>query len=163
LARELATALPAEAPTVPLRESSEAATTIVEPRRARRARTAASAAVALVAIGGAAAVAASRDEPSPPPQPPPRGTTPAQQARHRGIDDLERRDVLERDRQPRPALVGAQLVENAVLRHLEQPGRELAPEREPREPLEDAEEDLLGQILGEAAVADDPEDVVEDG
>ena len=82
LARQLATALPAEAPTVPLRESSEAATTIVEPRRARRARTAAWAAVALVAIGGAAAVAASRDESSPPPKPPPRGSTPAQQARN---------------------------------------------------------------------------------
>ena len=63
----------------------------------------------------------------------------------------------------RPALARAQLVEHAVLRHLEEPGRELRAEREPREPLEDPEEDLLRQILGERPIADEPEDVVEDG
>ncbi len=68
---------------------------------------------------------------------------------HRSVDDLERRDVLQRDNRTRPALGGTQLVEHAVLRHLEEPRRELRPEREPWEPLEDPEEDLLGQILGE--------------
>src|SRR5919202_1468415 len=47
---------------------------------------------------------------------------------------------------------GAQLVEDAVLRHLEQPRRELRPQREPRQPLEDAEEDLLRQVLGQRPV-----------
>src|SRR3954447_229926 len=55
-----------------------------------------------------------------------------------------------------------QLVEHAVLRHLEEPGRELRAGREAREPLEDAEEDLLGQILGQGAVADEAQDVVVD-
>ena len=63
---------------------------------------------------------------------------------------------------PRPALARAELVEHAVLRHLEEPGRELRAEREPRQALEDAEEDLLRQILGERPVADEPQDVVED-
>ena len=62
----------------------------------------------------------------------------------------------------RPALARAQLVEHAVLRHLEEPGRELAAERELRQALEDAEEDLLRQVLGERPVADEPEHVVED-
>ena len=62
----------------------------------------------------------------------------------------------------RPALGRAQLVEDAVLRHLEEPGRELRAERETRQPLEDAEEDFLGQILGERAVADHAQDVVVD-
>src|SRR5439155_19253669 len=60
----------------------------------------------------------------------------------------------------RAALGGPQLVEDAVLRHLEQPGRELRAERETRQALEDAEEDLLRQILGERAVADHAQDVV---
>ena len=55
------------------------------------------------------------------------------------------------------------LVEHAVLRHLEEPGGELGAERELRQPLVDAEEDLLRQVLGERAVAaDEPEHVVED-
>ena len=66
------------------------------------------------------------------------------------------------DDRARPALERAQLVEHAVLRHLEEPGREPAAEREARQALVDAEEDLLRQVLGERAVADEPEDVVED-
>ncbi len=62
----------------------------------------------------------------------------------------------------RPALPGAQLVEHAVLRHLEQPRRELAAQREARQALEDAHEDLLRQILGERPVAGQTQDVVED-
>src|SRR5262249_59029700 len=61
-----------------------------------------------------------------------------------------------------PTLRRPQLVQDAVLRDLEEPGRELRARREPREPLEDAEEDLLRQILGQGAVADEAEDVVED-
>ena len=65
---------------------------------------------------------------------------------------------------PRTALAGAQLVEHAVLRHLEQPGRELRAQREVRQALEDAEEDLLRQVLGERAIAsDEAQHVVEDG
>ena len=56
----------------------------------------------------------------------------------------------------------AQLVEHAVLRHLEEPRRELAAEREPRQPLEDAQEDFLRHVLGEARSPREPEDVVED-
>ena len=56
----------------------------------------------------------------------------------------------------------AQLVEHAVLRHLEEPRRELRAEREARQALEDAEEDLLRQVLGERPVADQPQHVVED-
>src|SRR6185437_13465263 len=81
----------------------------------------------------------------------------------RGVHHLERSDVVERDQVPRPALARAELVENAVLRHLEEPGRELAAQRELREALEDAEEDLLGQVLGQSTVADQSQDVVEDG
>ena len=60
-------------------------------------------------------------------------------------------------------LVRAQLVEHAVLRHLEEPRRELAAQRELREALEDAEKDLLREVLGERAVVDEPQDVVVDG
>ena len=81
----------------------------------------------------------------------------------RRVDDLERRDVLEVDDRPRPALERAQLVEDAVLRHLEEPGREAAPEREVRQPLIDPDEDFLRQILGKRAVADEPKHVVENG
>ena len=81
----------------------------------------------------------------------------------RRVHDLERRDVLEVDDRARPPLERAQLVEHAVLRHLEEPGREAAAQREAREALVDAEEDLLRQILRERAVADEPEHVVEDG
>ena len=57
-----------------------------------------------------------------------------------------------------------QLVEHAVLGHLEEPGRELRAERELRQALVDPQEDLLRQILGEGAVsAHEPEHVVEDG
>ena len=81
----------------------------------------------------------------------------------RRVDDLERRDVLEVDDRARPALERAQLVQHPVLRHLEEPGREPAAEREVRQPLVDAEEDFLRQILGERAVAHEPKHVVEDG
>ena len=83
-------------------------------------------------------------------------------ALERRIDDLERRNVLEVDHRARPALERPQLVEHAVLRHLEEPGREPAAEREARQALVDAEEDLLGQILGQRAVAHEPKHVVED-
>ena len=73
------------------------------------------------------------------------------------------RRVVERDRRQRPALLRAQLVEHAVLRHLEEPRRELAAEREPRQPLEDAQEHLLRQVLRERLVAvRQPQDVVVD-
>ena len=79
------------------------------------------------------------------------------------VDHLERRDVVEVDRRQRPALARTQLVEHAVLRHLEEPRRELAAEREARQPLEDAQEHLLRQILGERPVAvRQPQDVVVD-
>ena len=80
----------------------------------------------------------------------------------RRVDDLERRDVVEIDDRARAALGRAKLVENAVLRHLEQPGRELRAKREARQPLEDAKEDLLRQILGERPVADHAQHVVVD-
>ena len=63
----------------------------------------------------------------------------------------------------RAPLERPQLVEHAVLRHLEEPGREARAQREAGEPLVDAEEDLLRQILGEVAVADEAQDVVVDG
>ena len=67
-----------------------------------------------------------------------------------------------RDDRARPALDGPQLVEHAVLRHLEEPRRELRAQREPRQALVDAQEDLLRQILGQRPVADEAQDVVED-
>ena len=88
-----------------------------------------------------------------------------QVTKNRVLDELratERRHVLERHDRTRPALDGPQLVEDAVLRHLEEPRRELGAEREPREALEDAQEDLLGQILGERTVAHHPQHVVVD-
>jgi hypothetical protein len=82
----------------------------------------------------------------------------------RRVQHLERGDVVECDQRPRPALARPQLVQHAVLGHLEEPGRELRAERELRQPLVDAQEDLLRQVLGQRAVpADEPEDVVEDG
>src|SRR5262249_36098935 len=69
------------------------------------------------------------------------------------IEHLQGRRVVERDRIERPALLGAGLVGHAVLRHREEPGRELAAEREPRKPLVNPEEDLLRQILRERLVA----------
>ena len=84
-------------------------------------------------------------------------------ALERLVDDLERRDVVERDDGARPALERTQLVEHAVLRDLEEPGREPRPVGEALEALEDAQEDLLRQVLGEVAVADEAQDVVVDG
>src|SRR5581483_1839608 len=78
------------------------------------------------------------------------------------VHDLERRRVLEGDQVARPALARPELVEHPVLRHLEEPRRELAAQREPRQTLEHAQEDLLGEVLGERAVADEAQDVVED-
>ena len=77
-------------------------------------------------------------------------------------NDSSVRHVVDVDDGLRPPLAGAQLVEHAVLRHLEEPRRELAAERESRQPVEDADEDLLRQILGQRAVARQPVDVVED-
>ena len=73
---------------------------------------------------------------------------------------FERRDVVEGDDCARASLHRAKLVEDPVLRHLEEPGREPAPQRELRQALIDAEEDLLRQVLGECAVADKTQDVV---
>src|SRR5919202_1773965 len=54
-------------------------------------------------------------------------------------DHLERRRIIDRDERSRPAFARTKLVENAVLRHLEEPRRELRPQREPRKALEDAD------------------------
>jgi tRNA A-37 threonylcarbamoyl transferase component Bud32 len=79
------------------------------------------------------------------------------------VDNLEQvRRIVEDDREPRSSLDGAQLVEDPVLRHLEEPRSETATQREVRQSLEDAEENLLRQVLGQRAVADQPHDVVED-
>ena len=67
----------------------------------------------------------------------------------RGVEHLERRRVLDREHRARPTLDRAQLVEHPVLRDLEHPGREAGAKREARQALVDAEEDLLGQILGQ--------------
>ena len=80
----------------------------------------------------------------------------------RRVDDLERRRVVDVHDGARTALDRAELVEHAVLRHLEQPRREARPKREARQSLEDPEEDLLRQILGEAAVTGQTQDVVVD-
>ena len=80
----------------------------------------------------------------------------------RCVEHLQRRDVVDGDEAARPALVRSELVEDAVLRHLEEPRRELAAQGELREALEDAEEDLLREILGERAVVDEPQHVVVD-
>ena len=80
----------------------------------------------------------------------------------RCVEHLERRDVLERDDGSRTPLGGAKLVQDAVLRHLEEPGRELRPRRA-RQALENAEENLLRQILGQRAIADEPQDMVKTG
>ena len=63
----------------------------------------------------------------------------------------------------RPPLERPQLVEDAVLRHLEQPRREPRADGEAGQALVDAQEDLLRQVLGEGAVADEAQDVVVDG
>jgi len=52
------------------------------------------------------------------------------------------------------ACAGTHLVNDPVPGDLEQPGRELRPEREARQALVDAEEHLLGQVLGETALAE---------
>jgi hypothetical protein len=81
---------------------------------------------------------------------------------HRSVEHLQRRDLVDRHEPSRPALVRTELVEDAILRHLEEPRRELAAKRELREALEDAEEHLLREILGERAVLDEPQHVVVD-
>ena len=68
----------------------------------------------------------------------------------RRVDHLERRHVVEIHDGARTTLDRTQLVEDAVLRDLEEPRREPRAEREARETLEHAQEDLLRQILGEA-------------
>jgi hypothetical protein len=62
----------------------------------------------------------------------------------------------------RSPLAGPELVEDAILRHLEEPRGELAAERELRQALEDAQKDLLRQVLGKRTVADETQNVVED-
>ena len=79
---------------------------------------------------------------------------------HRLVERLDRRDVVEADEVAGAPLAGAELVEHAVLRHLEEPGRELAAERELRQSVEDPDEDLLRQILGERAITREAKDVV---
>src|SRR5919202_836543 len=81
----------------------------------------------------------------------------------RRVDDLQRWRVVDRDQGTRPALAGTQLVEHAVLRLLEEPLRELRPQRELRQTLEDADENFLRQVLGQRTVADETHDVVVDG
>ncbi len=78
------------------------------------------------------------------------------------VEHLQRRDLVDGHEAARPALVRPELVEDAVLRHLEEPRRELAAQGELRQALEDAEEDLLREILGERAVVDEPQHVVVD-
>ena len=75
---------------------------------------------------------------------------------------LERGRVVESDEVARPALGAPELVEDAVLRDLEEPRREARAQREAPQPLEDAQEDVLGEVLGEGALADHPQHVVED-
>jgi len=72
---------------------------------------------------------------------------------NRLVEHLELRRIVEVDRVERTPLLRPQLVEHAVLRHLEEPRRELAAEREARQSLEDAHEHFLGQVLGERLVA----------
>src|SRR5260370_35279418 len=72
------------------------------------------------------------------------------------------RGVLDRDDPLRAPLARAQLVEHAVLRHLEEPGRELAAQRESRQRLKDPYEDFLRQVLRERAVAGQAVDILED-
>ena len=79
----------------------------------------------------------------------------------RCVDHLEWRHVVEVHDGARTTLDRTQLVEDAVLRDLEQPRREPRAEREARKTLEHPQEDLLRQILGEAPVARQPKDVVE--
>ena len=78
------------------------------------------------------------------------------------VDDLERRDVVQRDDCAWSTLERAQLVEHAVLRDLEEPRREPRAVGESREPLVHPQEDLLRQILGETSVADEAQHVVVD-
>ena len=81
----------------------------------------------------------------------------------RCVDDLEEVGlVIEDDRQAWPALDRTQLVEHPVLRDLEEPRRESAPQRELRQALVHAQEDLLRQVLREGAIADEAHHVVED-
>jgi len=88
-----------------------------------------------------------------------------QVTKNRVLDELratERRPRAVVDLDDIPPLERPQLVEDAVLRHLEEPGREPAPERKVRQPLIDADEDFLRQILCERSVTDEPKHVVED-
>jgi len=83
-------------------------------------------------------------------------------ALRRRIDDVDRGRVLERDGEVRLPLARAELVEHPVLRDLEEPRREEATQREARQPLEDAQEDVLRQVLRQSAVADGAQHVVVD-
>ena len=79
------------------------------------------------------------------------------------VDDLERRDVLEfttdRGRRSRARSSSRTRFFATWKSHVVNS----AAEREARQPLVDAEEDLLGQVLGERTVAHQPQHVVVDG
>src|SRR5688572_7817839 len=76
------------------------------------------------------------------------------------VDDFERRRIFDVHDGARPALDRTELVQHPVLRDLEEPRREPRAERKARKPLEDAQEDLLRQVLGEAAITSQTQDVV---
>jgi hypothetical protein len=80
----------------------------------------------------------------------------------RRVRVVERGQVLDRARRLRLSLPRAELVQDAVLGDLEEPGRKTAAQREPWKPLVDPKEDVLRQILGQRAVVDHPQDVVVD-
>jgi serine/threonine protein kinase len=80
----------------------------------------------------------------------------------RCVEHFERRRIVDRHDRARPALARPHLVEHAVLRHLEEPGREPAPQRELRETLVHPEENLLREVLGERAIAAETQDIVVD-
>ena len=79
----------------------------------------------------------------------------------RSVEHFECRHVVEVDGRARPAFDCTELVEHAVLRHLEEPRRELRPQREAWQSLVHAQEDLLREVLREGPVAHQPENVVE--
>src|SRR5215472_17595740 len=62
----------------------------------------------------------------------------------------------------RPTITRPDLIQHPVLRHLEQPRRELAPERERRQCLKDTQKDLLRNVLRQGSISEQPEHVVED-
>ena len=80
----------------------------------------------------------------------------------RRIDRLELGRVVERVRLW-PPILRAQLVEDAVLRNLEEPRREPAAQRERRQAVIHPNEDFLRQVLGQSALANHAQHIVEHG